>query len=392
MSRLLHLMRARGSASAWIAVFASSTLVGCRSVAAEAGTGPQLAVAISADHPTFASIVQGAELALAEVNVQRRAGQRAAIRLALPPEQSLSAIQLATQWRDNDRVLGVIGPTESGATLDALPIYSDLDADGAKAVAVVSPTGSSPVLDGRSDWLFRLAPSDAAVSGAVAKYLVDSVSATRVALFYRNDSYGRDWSAGFRSAFAARGGTIVAREPYLPGVVEWDAFAALAGARQPEVILFPGDAASAGDFLRALSRARVRARFIGGDAAAGLLRSAEFPDAQVVTLYRADSARSAVGRAFAVQYRRQYGVIPDRYAAAGYDAALVLARAVSATEREATVDVASRRRAVREWITLLGRGVAAVDGASGPIAFDSLHSITDRPIRIVRAGDGVSAP
>jgi ABC-type branched-subunit amino acid transport system substrate-binding protein len=133
----------------------------------------------------------------------------------------------------------------------------------------------------------------------------------------------------------------------------------------------------------------VHVRFVGGDAAVGLMGSTEFPDAHVVTLYQADSSRSAVGRSFAVRYRQRHGVIPDRYAAAGYDAALVLARAMSATDPARATDAATRRRAVRQWLSTLGRGTPAVDGASGPIAFDSLLSITDRPVRVVRA-DGRS--
>jgi branched-chain amino acid transport system substrate-binding protein len=378
---------------AGLALLVGVVLAGCRAASAEPPlAGPQVAIATTVDRPGYPSLVRGAELALARVNAERRAGGRAELTLAIPPASARSAVEVAAIWRDNDRVLGVVGHTESGATLDALPIYDDLNGDGAHAVAVLSPTATSPALAGRSPWLFRLSPSDAAVSAALAHYLADTAHTRRAAVIYRNDSYGRDWTHSFRSAFEQQGGVIVARLPYLTGVVEWEAVAALLATRRPDVVLFPGDADAAADCLRALARAGVRARFIGGDGTAALLESSEFPAFEVLAPFQADSSRTAEGRAFIVRYRALHGERPDHFAAAGYDAALVLARAIAATEDAGRLDRRSRRRAVRDFMASLGRARPAIEGTTGPIVFDIAQEISARPMRLLgAAGPAVRA-
>lgn len=349
------------------------------------GAAPRIALASTPDRPGYAALLQGATLALEAVNAERRAGGRPPITLAQPDRSATSAVEVATKWRDDESIVGAIGHTESGATLDALPVVSDEERQGARALAVVSPTATSPALRGRSRWLFRLVPDDAAVSHAVAAQLRDSLRAERAAVIYRNDSYGRDWLQVFRAAFEARGGTLVLREPYLTGVTEWDAYAALVARRQPDVVLFPGDADAAVALLRALRRAGVTAPFIGGDGTVSLLATDEFPDARVLAFFGVDSLRAPSARAFLVRYRELHGRYPDIFAAAGYDAALTLARAIAATETAGRGQ--ARRVAVRDWIAALGQTRAPLDGVTGPIGFDSAQAIVSRPVRLVRHAD-----
>ncbi len=374
-----------GIAAAWITL--TATLAGvaaCARVDADApADAVHIAMAATADRPGYAALVRGAELALEDVNAERRAGGRSPLTLLQPGATIRSAVEVASMWRDRDDVVGVLGHPESGATLETIPLYADVERGGARALTVVSPTATSPALAGRSRWLFRLAPSDADAAQALARHLVDSEGIRRAAVIYRNDSYGRDWTQAFRTAYAKTGGTLVLREPYLEGVVEWDAFAALLAARAPEVVLFPGDADAATRLLRALRAAGARTRFIGGDGTDGLLVTGEFPGVQVMTFVGADSTRGPAARGFFVRYRQKYGTDPDAFAIAGHDAALVLARAVAAVDATTDgEDPATRRRAVRDWIAALGTRRAPLEGAAGRIAFGPEQAIADRPMRL----------
>ncbi|MCU0636271.1 MAG: ABC transporter substrate-binding protein [Gemmatimonadaceae bacterium] len=379
---------------ALVSMLAVAGVGGCARVGADAPDERTLSIAMgaTADRPGYTALVRGAELALAAVNTERRAGGRAPITLLQPARKTTSAVEVALQWRDNSAVVGVLGHPESGATLEALPLYGDLERAGARGVTVVSPTATSPALAGRSDWLFRLAPSDVAASRALAEHLTAVARLRRAAIIYRNDSYGRDWAQAFRAEYARRGGTVVLREPYLTGVVEWPAFAALVAARAPEVVLFPGDALDAAALLRALRAEGTRPRFIGGDGTDGLLESGEFAGAQVMSFLAADSTRSASARAFFVRYRERYGADPDQFAIAGHDAALVLARAIASVDGTPNGrDAVARRRAVREWIAGLGTRHAPLEGAGGTIAFDAAQEITRRAMRLIQVAERAGA-
>ena len=288
-----------------------------------------------------------------------------------------SAVEIATVLRDDPTVVGIVGDAESGRTLDAIPVLEDLEHRGARAVVAVSPTATSPALSGRSPWVFRVTPSDAAVSQAAAAYLADSLGARRAAVVYRNDSYGRDWTTAFLSAFRARGGTVVQRDPYVAGITEWAALAAYTRRSGADAVLFPGQRRGRGGL-----RARPAGR--GGDRARS---SAATPS-------RPSLARGVRRRRFATPVRRRarsahrrprppswprtrarWHEAPSARAALAYDAATVIGRAVIAVGRD--------RTRIRDWVARVGTEVPAIPGAAGPIAFDAKHDARDRSVTIV---------
>src|SRR4029450_12062580 len=96
---------------------------------------------------------------------------------------------------------------------------------GRRALPAVSPTSTSISLTGLSPWLFRVCPSDAASSRAAARYVLDSLGFKRASIMYRNDSYGRGWTAAFTQAFTAGGGVVLEKNPHLADMNEWRAYA-----------------------------------------------------------------------------------------------------------------------------------------------------------------------
>jgi branched-chain amino acid transport system substrate-binding protein len=295
-----------------------------------------------------------------------------------------SAVEIATALRDDPNVVAIVGDAESGRTLDAIPVYEDVEHGGAHAVAAISPTATSPALTARSAWVFRVTPNDVAISQATAAYLADSLGARRAAVVYRNDSYGRDWAATFVRAFKARGGNVVQRDPYVAGITEWAPIAAYTGRSGADVILFPGSAEDAADYLRALRTAGVRIPFIGGDAVAPLASRPEFAGARYATPYAAEHApRTPTSTAFMSAYKARWHEPPTARAALAYDATLVIGRA--------TLAAGADRRRVREWIAAVGTTHPGIAGATGTVSFDASHDARDRVVTIATVG-GAAAP
>ncbi|HEY0776976.1 MAG TPA: ABC transporter substrate-binding protein [Gemmatirosa sp.] len=363
---------------------------GCARAAAAPGAWPRevaIGIALDADRPGMTAVQRGAELAavtLAAEPATLARGLRFVVRGT--PHGLNGAVATAERLRDDPAVIGIVGDPESGRTLDAVSVFEDVEHGGTRAVAAVTPTGTSAALAGRSPWLFRLSPDDETASRAVAAYVADSLHARRIAIVYRNDAYGRDWATAFARAYTRAfehgGNALVARDPYLAGVTDWPVYARYLTARHPDVILFPGDANEAAALLRALRAAGDHTPLLGGDGVAPLADSAEFAGARYAVPFTAAAAERAdapaEARAFVARYTARYGERPDVRAALAYEATLLLGHAALAVD----LDAPDRRRRVRSWLASLGHTAPAVRGVAGPIAFDGRHGVIGRGVTI----------
>lgn len=330
--------------------------------------------------PGYEGVNRGMLLAVERLNVDANGQVKFTVRT--PDTLAAgSAVQIAQQLRDDPSVIAVVGHPESGTSLEAIPIYADAEHASANAVVAISPTASSPRLSGISPWFFRVAPSDNEAARLVAKYVADSLNAKSVAIVYRNDSYGRDWSARFSETFVGKTGTVLARIPYLTGITEWTAYALQLKKLAPQVLLFPGDAEDATAMLRALKANDVHLTFVGGDGTEGIARTHEFPEAKYAAFFLPDRATSAEGKRFVDSYRARFNEAPDMFAALSFDAALAIGRTVIAG--------ATNRTAVRDALTRM-HNEAAIEGAGGKIAFNAQHDITGRTIVIATVGNGTA--
>lgn len=353
-------------------------LSACRPDTTGQGSGT-LAIGVGAipGSANYRQVVEGVELAVARLNETAAPLQ---FRVRLPDSTATSAVRVAQQLRDDPAVIAVVGHPESGNTLEAIPIYADAEHDGANGVVAISPTSSSPRLSGISPWFFRVAPSDADAAGYTARWVLDSLAARRAALVYRNDSYGRDWAETFAATFTKGGGAVITRDPYLTGVVEWEAYAAAIAVQRPDVVLFPGDGADAIAFLRALRDRGVGVPFVGGDGTEAMKNEADAGGARYVAFFDETRAVSKEAQAFLPAYRAKYQRAPDMFSALSYDAAIVVGRTVIAGARS--------RAALRLALERVGNGAPSVDGVAGRIAFEPNHDIKGRTVVITRIPGG----
>lgn len=353
-------------------LLACALLFGCRDTpGAEATRAPvRIGVGAVPGAPGYLSLTRGMTLALEQLRAE---GTRLVLRTA--SANAHTAVEVAQQLHTDPSVLAVVGPLESGQTLETVPIYADAGHNGADGIVVVSPTATSPRLSGVNPWFFRVAPSDADVARVAAAWVLDSLRARRAAVIYRNDAYGRDWTELFARAFAPAGEVLV-REPYLQGVVEWDAYAALLAARRPEVVLFPGDAADALALIRALRRRDLAIPVVGGDGVEGLAQTADAAGVHYVTFGGQALVGDSTAARFRARFRERFGSDPDYTAVQGYDAALVIGRAARRGGRT--------RAALRLALEQVGSAAPAVTGAGGRISFRANHDVQPRRITVAR--------
>ncbi|MBY0490978.1 MAG: branched-chain amino acid ABC transporter substrate-binding protein [Gemmatimonadaceae bacterium] len=352
------------------ALLALTLAAACQNATRTTGVPVGIGIGAVPGTPGYTSITQGVELAIEQLKAEG-----ATFRLRAPAPDAKSAVQVAQQLSADPAVLAVIGHPESGNTLETVPVYADAEHQGADGVVILSPTATSPRLTGVSPWFFRIAPSDADVARFAASWVLDSLSARRAAVIYRNDSYGRDWTETFARAFAP-GGQIILREPYLTGAVEWDAYAALLAKVRPDVVLFPGDADDALALIQALRELNVTIPFVGGDGTEAIKQAADAEGAHYVTFFSAAQATGAEAERFLARYRERYHTDPDYFAAQAYDAALVIGRTATRGART--------RTALRLALEKVGGDAPSIDGAGGPIGFRRNHDVQARRLFVAR--------
>ena len=336
----------------------------------------RIGIAADLKRPNMQTVLRGAELAIDQLNSEGAGGR---FELAKPPAQATGAVEIAAAFRDDPTVVAVVGPADSRSSREAAPIYSDEDGGGRHALAAVSPTSTSMSLTGLSAWLFRVCPSDAASSRAAARYVLDSLGLKRASIMFRNDSYGRGWSAAFTEAFTAGGGIVLEKNPHFADMNDWRAYAGIIKLTNPQIVLFPGSPADLAGFVRSLRAINADTPILGGDAVSELEAQArEFAGVRYVAFFQASHAETPAAKAFVAAFVRKYGVMPEQRSALAYDATMLIGRAA----REG----GTTRTRVRDYLASIGGSRDAATGVTGRIAFDQQHDVVDKPIVIATVG------
>ncbi|MDQ3997336.1 MAG: branched-chain amino acid ABC transporter substrate-binding protein [Gemmatimonadota bacterium] len=322
---------------------------------------------------------RGVQLALDRLNAERPANARP-LALRMPPDSQPSQIAVAAGFRDDRSVVGVVGHTGSGQTLEAAPIYADVEQGGRRALVAVTPTATNPAVTRSGEWVFRVCPTDDDAARALARYAADSIRAQRVAIVFRNDFFGRGFTRVIGPELTRRGVDVVERDPYLAGITEYAAYAQRIARSRVDAVVFAGGGPDAAEMIRALRAAGVNPGILGSDAVADIRDAGapgEFHDVRFAAFFDAERATAAEQRAFVGDYRRRFGGVPDHQSALSYDAAMLIGRA--------TYAVGGDRRKIRDWIARVGRGAAAHAGVTGVIRFDENGDAINKVVLIGRA-------
>jgi len=358
--------RLRRSARRWLPTLASLTALNAcrgRGPTALTSSGDTLYVGVAATRSNT-DYFRGVQMALDRLNAERPTGARP-LGLRLPADSQTSQVAVAAAFRDDPTVIGVVGHTGSAQTMDAAPIYGDVEANERRAVLAITPTATNPAVTRAGRWVFRVCPTDDDAARALARFAIDSAHAKRVGIVYRDDLFGRGFTRVIAPALASAGATVVERDPYLAGLTEYDAYAARLARRKVDVLVVAGGGVDAADMVRALRRAGAAPAVLGSDDIASISTAAktpgEFRGVRYTAFYDA-SSRAPAATAFASEYRRRFGTLPNHQSALSYDAAMLIGRAAQA--------VGDDRRAVRDWVAAIGRSSPAYDGVTGQIRFD----------------------
>lgn len=305
-------------------------------------------------------------------------------------------IRVADTAGDPERAAERLDALYDGGALAALGGASDAEALAMAEVAreegrvLLAPTASTGRLAGISRHVFRLHPSAAHEAEKMGAFAVHDLGLERVAILAARDRFSLDLAEAFRESFEGGGGAVagVIRHVPAPGAIPAAVDRLLAVEPGPEGVYLAAPEAdpAAREALRELARRGYRGAVLSTSAFTAR-RVVEAMDrgteGLVVPRSAVDPARrdgpdaeAPEVRELVEAYREAYGEEPDPRAAYGYDALMILARAL---EDQGPVPY-------QLWQGV--RGLEDYRGATGPIRFDERGEAGRFPrIYVLRGGE-----
>jgi branched-chain amino acid transport system substrate-binding protein len=240
------------------------------------------------------------------------------------PEEAATAV---TKLINQNHVVAMLGEVSSSRSLAAAPICQ------ANGVPMISPSSTNPRVTQVGDYIFRVCFIDPFQAEVGARIAWEILHLKKVAILsdVRND-YSVGLQTFFRQTFKGFGGEIVAEQSYSEGDSDFRAQLTQIKSANPEGIYVPGYYTEVGTIARQARELGITVPLIGGDGwdsprlweiGGEALNGCHFSNH-----YSVDDPAPAVQK-FVTDYRAKYNQTPDALAALGYDAARILADAMT---------------------------------------------------------------
>jgi branched-chain amino acid transport system substrate-binding protein len=276
------------------------------------------------------TVLGGVRLAAAEIN---RGGGLLGYRVVVRPLDDEADSDVAVAQVDQvrqalgkgERVLAVIGHLNSGQTLAAMELYKDMD------LVVITPTASEQSLTERGYRnFFRVNASDSIQAAVDARFLVEELAATRVAVVFNDTEYGRGLANLLIRELEQRGGDPVVQIEVAEGQSHYEDEVAQIQAADPDAIFYAGYEIEAPYLRAALVEAGVSVPMLASDGAflgATIDEAGGTAEGMYISAF-APSPRNVADERWVEAYQAVEYRNPDTYSVNGYVAMEVLAEGV----------------------------------------------------------------
>jgi len=199
------------------------------------------AASLTGDNSVFGqSEATGLKIAVEEVNkkggILGKQVELISVDTRSDPAEAANAVRRLV---DQEKVNFVLGPSQSGSTLAATPIVT------AAKIPLIAPAASNPYVTVSKTgetykYIFRVCFIDTYQGRVIADFVYDRLNARKAAILYDIGSDYSQWLAKyFEDAFVKRGGTIVAKEAYRTGELDFRAPLGKIKETHPDLIFLP---------------------------------------------------------------------------------------------------------------------------------------------------------
>ncbi|MDR1985388.1 MAG: ABC transporter substrate-binding protein [Treponema sp.] len=303
----------------------------------------------------------GIELAIEEVNAAGGINGQKLVLISEDdegnPEKTVNAYKKLTT---KDKAAIIIGSLTSGCTQAITSLAQ------AQKVLLVAPAATMESITDAGDFIFRacfIDPFQGTVGGLFA---AADIGAKKAAVLYDN---GNDYSVGltdnFVAAFEQQGGTVVARESYITGDVDFNAQLTKIKSADPDVVYLPDYYSTVSLIAKQLRAQGIEAPIVGADGWDGLTENAgdEVLNGFYSNHYASDSTDPKVVN-FVKAYQGKFKSVPVSFAALGYDALYLIKDAIL---RAGSTDASKVRDALAQTKGSYVTGNLTFDSKRNPI-------------------------
>ncbi len=299
---------------------------------AESATGDILVGmygSLTGDGASFGqSSVEGAQLAVEELNNAGGLLGGRKIKLLVEDDQSKpdEASNAVTKLITQNKVVAVLGEVASRRSLAAGPVCQKYQ------TPMISPASTNERVTQIGDYIFRVCFIDPFQGEVLAKFAFNDLKARKVAVL---KDIQQDYSVGLTDAiqkkFSALGGQVLDPVSYSSGDADFKAILTQVRAQKPDAIFVTGYYPEAAIIVRQARELGMKVPILGGDGWVGdaLKNGREaLANCYISNHYSGDNPDPVVQN-FVKTYNTKYKREPDSIAALGYDAAKVLAAAIT---------------------------------------------------------------
>jgi branched-chain amino acid transport system substrate-binding protein len=318
---------------------------------------------------------RGILLAIEEINAAGGVGGKKIVLISEDdegnPEKTVNAY---TKLTTQNRVKIIIGSLTSGCT-QAMTALAQT-----QKVLLIAPAATMTTITDAGDYIFRacfIDPFQGTVGGIFA---AKELGKTKAAVLYDN---GNDYSVGltenFIAAFEQNGGSVVGRESYNKGDVDFNAQLTIIKSANPDVVYLPDYYSTVSLIAKQLRAQGITTPIVGADGWDGLTENAgeEVLNGFYSNHYAPDSTEARVAN-FVKAFQAKYKSVPVSFAALGYDSMYMLRDALM---RANSTDPTAVRDALAKTDGTYVTGNLRFDAKRNPIKSAVM-------VELIKGGDG----
>lgn len=311
-------------------------------------------------------MADGLNLALDEINT----GGLAAgipVRLILRDDglDFEKAKRIAVEFSDTPKMSAVLGYYDDGEANKASTMY-----ESSRLLHIIVGANSTPMTGRGFEYIVRTIVSSDKIARSLARLTVER-GRRKVALIWEENDYGRDLAYQYLVSLNTMDVALVYQWSYFRDRADFRLPVNELKAVDADTIFIAGLEPWAGDFIRMARGVGVKTEIVGAFSDTPEMRARAgqaLEGAMFFDLYNVTST-TPENQAFVRKFRARYGRNPDTWAAQGYDALRILAKAVQTTGSANPLDLAFAIRYMDAW-----------EGANGRYKFDGSGELEDKPI------------
>ena len=318
----------------------------------------------------------GARLAVEEINRQGLTINGKAITLELLGEDDAGDPKLGTQVAQklvDSKVVAVVGHLNSGVTIPASKIYSEA------GIVQISPSSTNPEYTKQGyKTAYRMVGTDAQQGPVLAKFAIETLKGKSIAIVDVATQYGKGLADEFEKKIISSGSKIVIHEATNNKATDFKAILTNIKAKNPDIILFGGMAATGGPFAKQAKELGIKAKIIGGDGICSPTLYELAGDAvENIVCSTVGVPKESLNNSanFLKNYQERFKTEVQIYAPMAYDAVMII---VDAMKRSNSTNAADILKAIP---------TTNYAGLSGQITFDEKGDLKESYITLSQFKD-----